>query len=213
MDYALPIAHLHQIASSLFALPLAQEETPAPTAAAAKSVLQNDYVHTVVTSHFAWGLALGLALVVFTWLSGLAKSREARKEVRRLREHLNTQMDITQRGNTALKAELDTLKTQNENLRVQVREWQTKPGRGELRQLAVYDRAIRILNQNAPGFSPVWERAVKESEEEIAATDTGVSSVLRRAFRPFAALGNGSKTEKPAGGSTFEEHPDSPSAS
>ena len=169
------------------------------------TALQNDYVHQIVTSHFAWGLALGLLLVLFTWLSGMAKSREARREVRRLREHLNTQMDITQRGNTSMKLELDTLKSQNENLRVQVREWQTKPGRGELRQLAVYDRAIRILNQNAPGFSPVWEKAVKESEDEIAATDTGVSSVLRRAFRPFAALGNGTKTEKTAG-TSFEEH-------
>ena len=194
-DYAHQIVTGHYFAWSL---PLGQEE-------AVKSATQNEYVHQVVTSHFAWGLALGLLLVVFTWLSGLAKSREARREVRRLREHLNTQMDITQRGNSAMKAELDALKTQNENLRVQVREWQTKPGRGEMRQLAVYDRAIRILNQNAPGFSPVWEKAVKESEEEIAATDTGVSSMLRRAFRPFAALGNGTKTDK-AGGAAFEEH-------
>ena len=204
MDTALPNDYVPQTLMSHFSWGLfAQEEA---TKQATNNVLQNDYVHTVVTSHFAWGLALGLLLVLFTWLSGLAKSREARREVRRLREHLNTQMDITQRGNASMKLELDTLKSQNENLRVQVREWQTKPGRGELRQLAVYDRAIRILNQNAPGFSPVWEKAVKESEEEIAATDTGVSSVLRRAFRPFAALGNGTRTEKPAGGAPFDEH-------
>ena len=198
------------IGTSHFAwlLPMAEEEAVKTTTA---NPAVNDYVHQVVTSHFAWGFALGLLLVLFTWLSGLAKRSEARREVRRLREHLNTQMDITQRGNTALKTELDTLKTQNENLRVQVREWQTKPGRGEMRQLAVYDRAIRILNQNAPGFSPVWEKAVKESEEEIAATDTGVTSVLRRAFRPFAALGNGTRTEK-APGASFDEHPDSPAA-
>lgn len=201
MDYALPTDLLHQITTShlAWALPImAQEET-------VKSVTQNDYVHTALMDHFTWGLALGLLLVIYTWFSGMAKSRAARSEVRRLREHLNTQMDITQRGNTAMKTELDTLKTQNENLRVQVREWQTKPGRGEMRQLAVYDRAIRILNQNAPGFSPVWEKAVKESEEEIAATDTGVSSMLRRAFRPFAALGNGTRTDK-GGGPAFEEH-------
>ena len=200
-----------QLVTSHFswALPLAQEDAVKTTA---QSPVPADYMHQIVTSHFAWGFALGLLLVLFTWLSGIAKRGEARREVRRLREHLNTQMDITQRGNSAMKAELDTLKTQNENLRVQVREWQTKPGRGEMRQLAVYDRAIRILNQNAPGFSPVWEKAVKESEEEIANTDTGVTSVLRRAFRPFAALGNGTKTEKPVTGASFEEHHDSPSA-
>lgn len=160
---------------------------------------ENEYVQKVVTSPFTWGLVVGLVLVFLTWLSGLAKNRELRREVRRLREHLHTQMDITQRGNGAMKAELDTLKSQNENLRVAVKEWQTKPGRGELRQLSIYDRAIRILNQNAPGFSPVWEKAVKESEDEIVSADTGMSSMLRRAFRPLAALGNGTKTDKPAG--------------
>ena len=73
--------------------------------------------------------------------------------------------------------------------------------------LSVYDRAIRILNQNAPGFSPVWERAVKESEEELVSSESGMSSMLRRAFRPFAALGNGgpAKTDKPAPASSYEE--------
>ena len=207
MDYALPIAHCTRLPPACLALPAG----PGGNARAHRRCCQERLAERLRAHRCDEPFRLGArarvgAVGLYTWLSGLAKSREARKEVRRLREHLNTQMDITQRGNTAMKAELDTLKTQNENLRVQVREWQTKPGPGEMRQLAVYDRAIRILNQNAPGFSPVWERAVKESEEEIAATDTGVSSVLRRAFRPFAALGNGSKTEKPAGGSTFEEH-------
>ena len=80
--------------------------------------------------------------------------------------------------------------------------------------LAVYDRAIRILNQNAPGFSPVWEKAVKESEEELPNSETGVSSMLRRAFRPFAALGNGGKTDRPAGATAFDDatqgHPAGP---
>ncbi len=179
------------ITSHLFLL--AQEATPVPSPA------QNEYVHQVVTSHFAWGLAVGLVLVILIWIAGLTKRGELRREVRRLREHLNTQMDITQRGNSAMKAELDTLKTQNENLRVAVKEWQTKPGRGEMRQLSIYDRAIRILNQNAPGFSPVWEKAVRESEEELVESESGsMGSMLRRAFRPFAALGNGPRTDKPA---------------
>ena len=179
---------------------LAEEATPA--AAASTTPEQNEYVHQIITSHFAWGLALGLILVLVTWIMALAKRGELRREVRRLREHLNTQMDITQRGNAAMKTELDSLKTQNENLRVAVKEWQTKPGRGEMRQLSIYDRAIRILNQNAPGFSPVWEKAVKESEAEFAESESGsMGSVLRRAFRPFVALGNGPRTDKTAGGS------------
>ncbi len=169
------------------------EGEPTPTPAAGL----HEYTQLALHHPFTWGLVVGLILVVLTWLSGLAKSREARREVKRLREHLHTQMDITSRGNSAMRSELDTLKQQNENLRVAIKDWQTKPGRNEMRMLAVYDRAIRILNQNAPGFSPVWERAVKESEEELVSSESGMSAMLRRAFRPFAALGNGTPT-KPA---------------
>ena len=180
--------------------------TPVPSPTPASGL--HEYTQMALHHPFTWGLVVGLILVVLTWISGLAKSREARREVKRLREHLHTQMDITSRGNTAMRAELDTLKQQNENLRVAVKEWQTKPGRNEVRMLAVYDRAIRILNQNAPGFSPVWERAVKESEEELVSSESGVTSMLRRAFRPFAALGNGNggKADKP-GAASYEETP------
>lgn len=161
----------------------------------------DQYWQQIKESHFAWGLALGLVGVIVTWINMLSKSRELRREVRRLREHLHTQMDITSKGNSVMLAENTTLKQQNENLRVAVKEWQTKPGRAEMRMLAVYDRAVRILNQNAPGFSPVWEKAVKESEQELVASESGVGSMLRRAFQPFAALGNGGggKPERPAG--------------
>ena len=197
---------LPRVFSSFFLLAQA-EATPAATPAANPAANGlHEYWQIAIHHPFTWGLIVGLILVVLTWVSGLARSREARREVKRLREHLHTQMDITSRGNTAMRAELDALKSQNENLRVAVKEWQTKPGRNEMRMLAVYDRAIRILNQNAPGFSPVWERAVKESEEELASSESGMSGMLRRAFRPFAALGNGSpsKDDKPAA-PTYEE--------
>jgi hypothetical protein len=166
----------------------------------------NDFVHQIISHPFTWGLGVGFVFVLLTWLAGVAKRGELRREVRRLREHLHTQMDITSRGNSTMRTELETLKTQNENLRVAVREWQQKPGRAEMRMLAVYDRAIRILNQNAPGFSPVWEKAVKEAEDEIVAADTGMSAMLRRAFRPLAALGNGTKADKQSAASFEETH-------
>ena len=53
----------------------------------------------------------------------------------------------------------------------------------------------------------MWERAVKESEEELVSSESGVSGMLRRAFRPFAALGNGTPGGKPdkQGGASYEE--------
>ena len=198
---------MHELLSAAFSSLsfLAQAEATSVVTPAATPAVSGLHEYGQIALHhpFTWGLVVGLILVVLTWLSGLNKSREARREVKRLREHLNTQMDITSRGNTAMRSELDNLKSQNENLRVAVKEWQTKPGRNEMRMLAVYDRAIRILNQNAPGFSPVWERAVKESEEEFVSSESGMSGMLRRAFRPFAALGNGTQTE--AKKATYEE--------
>lgn len=163
------------------------------------------YFYQAIASHFVRGLLVGAFFVVLVWISGIFKRRELRREVRRLREHLHTQMDITSKGNSVMLAENTALKQQNENLRVAVKEWQTKPGRAELRMLAVYDRAVRILNQNAPGFSPVWEKAVKESEQELLASESGVGSMLRRAFQPFAALGNGGGGKPASAATTFDD--------
>ena len=173
-----------------------------------------EYFHQLVVNHteFAWGFGLGLLLVLATWISSFSKGSEMRREVRRLREHLHTQMDITSKGSSTMRAELESLKQQNENLRVAVKDWQQKPGRAELRMLSVYDRAVRIMNQKAPGFAPAWESALSESETEVESSENGMSAMLRRAFRPFAALGNGGpttpgKNDKPPGTSAYEEAP------
>lgn len=174
-----------------------------------------EYFHQLLVNHteFAWGFGLGLVLLLVTWISSLGKHGEMRREVRRLREHLHTQMDITSKGNATMRAELESLKTQNENLRVAVKDWQQKPGRAELRMLSVYDRAVRIMNQKAPGFAPAWESALRESENEVESSENGMSAMLRRAFRPLAALGPGgaaaTKDDKAQGTTGYEEasHP------
>ena len=173
-----------------------------------------EYFHQLIVNHteFAWGFGLGLVLVLLTFISSFTKGRELSKEVRRLREHLHTQMDITSKGNSVLRTELDSLKTQNENLRVAVKDSQQKPGRAEIRMLSVYDRAVRIMNQKAPGFAPAWESALRESENEVESSESGMSAMLRRAFRPLTALGNGtpSKGEKAPGTPGYEESAEHP---
>ena len=146
----------------------------------------NDTLHNVFTNPFTWGLLLGLFFTALAWYLNVAKKRELGREVRKLREHLNTQMEITAKGNNALRKETELLRQQNENLRVSIKEWQGKPGRNELRMLFIYDKAVRILNQTAPGFSPVWEKAVREAEDELIASESGVTALIRRVFSPFA---------------------------
>lgn len=146
----------------------------------------NDFLHQTATNPFTWGLAVGLFFTALTWYLNYAKKSELKREVRKLREHLNTQMEITSKGNSSLKKETELLRQQNENLRVSIKEWQAKPGRNELRMLLIYDKAVRILNQTAPGFSPVWEKAVHDAEDDLVASESGVTALIRRAFRPFS---------------------------
>lgn len=145
----------------------------------------NETVQQILNSQFVWGLAVGLFFTALTAYLNFAKKGELRREVRKLREHLNTQMEITSKGNASLRKETELLRQQNENLRVSIKEWQQKPGRNDLRTLMIYDKAVRILNQTAPGFSPVWEKAMRDSEDELVASESGVTALIRRAFRPF----------------------------
>ena len=147
----------------------------------------SDFLRQLAGSPFVWGLAVGLFFVLLTWYLNLAKRSELSREVNKLREHLHTQMEITAKGSHSLKQETELLRQQNENLRVTIKEWQQKPGRNEMRMLLIYDKAVRILNQTAPGFSPVWEKAVRDAEDEIVASESGVTALIRRAFRPFSS--------------------------
>ena len=49
----------------------------------------------------------------------------------------------------------------------------TKPGNADRRMLLVYDKAISLMNTRAPGFPPVWEAALCETEAEMKMVDDG----------------------------------------
>jgi hypothetical protein len=100
--------------------------------------------------------------------------------MRDLQSHLNTQLKINATGNEKLLAELESLRSQNETLRVNLAALQQKPGRAELRQLQVFDAAIRTLREQAPGFAPAWEKAVRQAETELEAADSGLMKLVRR---------------------------------
>lgn len=157
---------------------------------------------------FTWGLSLGLLVAGFIWKSGFSVSRGLKREIRRLevemrdlQGHLNTQLKINASGNEAMRNELNALKQQNETLRVNNAALQQKPGRAEQRQLQVYDIAIRTMREQAPGFAPAWEKALRQGEAEVDAAESGLKKLVRRVI---PGLGNtqGSQvivSEDPAG--------------
>lgn len=143
---------------------------------------------------FTWGILLGLLIAGFIWKSGFSARRNLARELKRvegelknLQTHLNTQLKITASGNESLQAELESLRKQNEVLRVNQASLQQKPGRAELRQLHVQEIAIRTMREQAPGFAPAWEKAIRQAEQEVDAAESGLVKLVRRVI---PGLGN-----------------------
>lgn len=142
---------------------------------------------SIIQERFVWGLAIGLALTFFAWKSGLSTklrlSRDIRRlenELRELQSHLNTQLKINAQGNQTLERDLQQLREQNENLRVSLATAQSKPGRVELRQYQVMEAAVRQMREQAPGFAPAWEKALRQAEAEIEAGENGLKKLVRK---------------------------------
>jgi hypothetical protein len=146
-----------------------------------------DVVQTALQSPFTWGLLLGLLVAGFIWKSGFSARREVTRELKRvesefktLQNHLNTQLKITASGNESVQAELESLRKQNETLRVNQATLQQKPGRAELRLLQVQEIAIRTMREQAPGFASAWEKAIRQGEQEVDAAESGLAKLMRR---------------------------------
>lgn len=157
-----------------------------------------ELLQSAIQSPFVWGLLLGLLVAGFIWKSGYTARRHALGEIKRLQAemrdlqgHLNTQLKINASGNESLSAELESLRAQNENLRVNLASLQQKPGKAELRLLQVHDAAIRTLREQAPGFAPAWEKAVRQAETELEAADKGLMKLVRRVIPSLGTSGGG----------------------
>jgi hypothetical protein len=153
-----------------------------------------EILNDVLKNYFTWGLLLGLLIAAFTWKSGYSARRNIARELKRseaefktLQNHLNTQLKITASGNDSLQAELDTLRKQNETLRVNAAATHHKPGRAEQRLLQIQEIAIRKMREQAPGFAPAWEQALRQAEIDVDAADSGLVKLVRRVI---PSLGN-----------------------
>ncbi|MES2996486.1 MAG: hypothetical protein V4733_06720 [Verrucomicrobiota bacterium] len=136
---------------------------------------------------FTLGLLLGLLVAAFVLKSGFTAARTAKRErlrlesdIKDLQSHLNIQLKINASGNQTIQAELESLRIQNENLRVNQAALQQKPGRAEMRMLQVYEMAIRRLQEQAPGFATAWEQARRQAENDTDAAESGLRKLVRR---------------------------------
>jgi glucose-6-phosphate-specific signal transduction histidine kinase len=129
---------------------------------------------------FFIGLYIGIVGCIFFLIQGKVRARRLKKEIGRLKQHMQTKLEIEAEESERRKKELHDLRGQNENLRITLQEYMQKPGRREIRQLQVYQRAIEILTEKAPGFAQSWLSALKEGEEEARIAEKGFVPFFRK---------------------------------
>lgn len=149
----------------------------------------------IITHPFTLGLLLGLVIAAVIGINGWLKRRSLVKDNQLLKEHLQVQMTINNRGNQETLQELEQLKRQNENLRVSLAVLKNRPDKSELKTLYLYDRAIHMMYEKAPGFAPAWESFIKEAEAEMEKTNTGLMAWARRVIHPSLTPGSSHPTQ------------------
>src|SRR5258708_14068238 len=107
--------------------------------------------------HFFWGLGGGLFLGIIGIVLAILRLWETRREVSRLRRHLADKMELEADATNRLKADLQNLKSQNENLRMKVSGLSQLPDRKQQRDLEVYARPERYMLSQSPGSPPLSE--------------------------------------------------------
>lgn len=138
------------------------------------------WITTIISNPFAKGLAIGIIFCVIIYIRGFLRRRELSREVSRLRAHLHTKLEIDSGENERRKNELETLKQERDNLRITVQSLNQKPGRKEIRQYYIYQTALDMMFEKAPGFAPAWQITLKEAEKTFDESERGVIPLLKR---------------------------------
>ncbi len=141
---------------------------------------ETSWYMSILANPFIRGLAIGLIVCLIVWIRSLLRIRELSKNVSKLREHLHTKLEIDSAENERRKKDIDRLKEERDNLRNMIQVLNQKPGREEIRQAQVYQKAIDIMFEKAPGFAPAWQITLKEAEEHMQQAERGIIPFLKR---------------------------------
>jgi len=135
----------------------------------------------IFLGQFALGFYLGCVFLVIACYNYL----RLKGELARFRRHLSDKLEIEADTMKKIKAEQETLRKENEGLRVKVNALNEIPDRKLQRDLEVYARAEKRMLINAPGFAPAWETAKSEAHSELAEEEAGRAAPKRIFARLF----------------------------
>lgn len=149
---------------------------------------------------FSLGFGLG---AVFLLLS-LYQYFRLKGELNRFRRHLSDKLEIEADLMKKMKTEQESLRKENEHLRVKVSGLNDLPDRKVQRDLEVYARAEKRMLVSVPGFAPAWENAKSAAIGELEDEEAG-RSLPKKVFARF--FGTGRKDEMPGGDKVLIEGP------
>jgi hypothetical protein len=139
----------------------------------------------IFLSPFALGFYLGCVFLVLS----LYQYLRLKGELGRFRRHLSDKLEIEAETMKKIKQEQETLRRENESLRIKVNALNETPDRKLQRDLEIYARAEKRMLLNVPGFAPAWETAKTEAHNELSEEEGGRSAPKRIFQRLFGGSG------------------------
>ncbi len=134
----------------------------------------------MLSNPFLRGLLIGFVVCLVIWIRSLVQNRELKSQLKKLREHLHTKLEIDSEENERRKDKITTVQQERDNLSNMIQVLNQKPGRQELRQFQVHQKALEIMFEKAPGFAPTWQITLKEAEEEMKNAEKGIIPFFKR---------------------------------
>ena len=158
-------------------------------------------IQEFLTREFAWGFYLGCVFLVISIYNYL----RLKGELARFRRHLSDKLEIEAETMKKIKGDVESLRKENETLRVKVNALNEQPDRKIQRDLEVFARAEKRMLLTVPGFAPAWETAKSEAHHELAGEEAGTSAPKRIFARLFGGGGNAALPGRADGAQTVAE--------
>ena len=116
-----------------------------------------------------WGFLVGFTLCVLSLYSHF----KTKMELKRLKGHLSDKLEIEAEKAGEMKNKLETLRTENENLRMKINSGRVQNDKLDLeRELEIFARAEKAMTLNAPGFAQALGKGQGRSRRRVARRGT-----------------------------------------
>jgi len=162
---------------------------------------ETSWLSNIIANPLWRGLLIGLLVAVVVWIRSLFKIRQLSGDIKKLREHLHTKFEIESADNERRKADMEKLKQERDNLRNMIQVLNQKPGKQEIRQSQIYQKAAEIMFEKSPGFAPAWQITLKEAEQEMRSAEKGLLPFFKRMT---GSAGSGSTEQEKSSKTTLE---------